>query len=213
MARIVKKPAERKLEIVKAARHLFQSRGYDDTSMQDVMEYLSIAKGTIYYYFKSKEELLEAVVDDIGAELLQRMEVAVDQSTGNALEKLRVLILAGNASEETGNILEELHRPGNLSLHVRLLAVALEQQAVIYARVFQLGCDEGIFQTDTPLETAEFILSAVQFMTDEGIYPWSPATLERRVAALPRLIETQLKAPAGSLQFLFTDLPHPGESS
>ena len=68
MTRIVKKPEVRKQEVLKAARHLFLARGYDKTTMQSVVDYLGIAKGTIYHYFKFKEELLEAVVEDIVTE-------------------------------------------------------------------------------------------------------------------------------------------------
>ena len=65
MARIIKKPTERRSDIVNAARYLFQSKEYDKTTMQDVMDYLGIAKGTIYHYFESKEAILEAVIEDI----------------------------------------------------------------------------------------------------------------------------------------------------
>ena len=49
MARTVKKPAERRKEIIDAARSLFQSKDYDQTTMQDVIEAVGIAKGTVYY--------------------------------------------------------------------------------------------------------------------------------------------------------------------
>ncbi len=64
------------------------------------------------------------------------------------------------------------------------------------------GCEEGIFQTDTPLECAEFILAAVQFLTDSGIYNWTQEDLMRRTRAFPKLIEQQLKAPSGAFQFM-----------
>ena len=62
MTRTVKKPEERRADIVKAARYLFQTKEYSKTTMNDVIERLGIAKGTIYHYFSSKESLLEAVV-------------------------------------------------------------------------------------------------------------------------------------------------------
>ncbi|MBS0627256.1 MAG: TetR/AcrR family transcriptional regulator, partial [Verrucomicrobia bacterium] len=53
-----------------------------------------------------------------------------------------------------------------------------------------------------PLESAEFILSAIQFLTDMGIYPWTEDVLKRRIQAFPLLIEKLLQAPSGSFQFL-----------
>ena len=62
MIRTVKKASERRSDIISAARHLFRAKGYDKTTMQDVIQRLGIAKGTIYHYFPSKEVLLEAVL-------------------------------------------------------------------------------------------------------------------------------------------------------
>ena len=87
-------------------------------------------------------------------------------------------------------------------MHIRLLAATLVKQAPLYGKLIQQGCDEGIFQTDSPLTCAEFILSAVQFLTDLGIYPWTQEDLIRRAQAFPKLIEQQLKAPTGSFQFM-----------
>jgi AcrR family transcriptional regulator len=212
MVRTVKKPEERRMEIVKAARFLFQTSDYDKTTMQDVMNYLGIAKGTIYYYFNSKEELLEAVINDIVQDGIEQMQKLIGESSGNALEKIRMLVSTGNMTENNEEILEQLHHHGNLGgMHARLLAATVQKQAPLYAKLFQQGCEEGLFQTDTPLETAEFILTALQFLTDQGIYPWTQETLIRRAEAFPSLIETQLKAQPGSFQFLFTPMPKNGD--
>ena len=63
MVRTVKKPEIRRQEIIQAAHKIFSTKGYEKTTMKDVMDELEIAKGTIYHYFKSKEDLFEAVVD------------------------------------------------------------------------------------------------------------------------------------------------------
>jgi AcrR family transcriptional regulator len=202
MVRIVKKPEERRSEIVEAARHLFQTKDYANTTMQDVMEYLGIAKGTIYYYYKSKEELLEAVIEKMVDDEIEHMQCLIQEMKGNGLENMRVLIGAGNLAAGNHEILEHLHQPGNMGMHSRLLAVALIKQAPLYAALIRQGCSEGIFQTDYPLECAEFILTAVQFLSDVGIYPWTQEELMRRALAFPSLIEAQLKAPKGSFQFL-----------
>lgn len=203
MVRIVKKAEVRRAEIVQAARSLFQTKDYEKTTMQDVMEYLGIAKGTIYHYFQSKEELLEAVVENTVEEQIEQMQHMLDKAEGSALNKLRVLTRAGNVEADNAEILATLHHAGNVAMHTRLLAVALTRQAHLYAAVIRQGCSEGLFETEYPLECAEFILSALQFLTDTGIHPWTQDELMRRATAFPRLIEAQLKAPAGSFQFLF----------
>ena len=87
-------------------------------------------------------------------------------------------------------------------MHSRLFAATLMKQAPLYAEIIQQGCDEGVFKTGAPLECAEFILSAIQFLTDMGIYPWTEEDLRRRTQAFPTLIEQMLQAPPGSFQFL-----------
>lgn len=193
----------RRTEIIKTARHLFESKDYYSATMQDVMDSLGIAKGTIYHYFKSKEQLLEAVVEDIVEEHLKKMEAIIKKTKGNALKKLQKVVEAGRTASVHPGILDELHRRGNEAMHTRILAELLQKQAPLFAKVIQQGCDEGIFQTDYPLESAEFILSAIQFLTDPGIYPWTKKELARRVQAFPHIIEQLLNAPTGSFKWLF----------
>jgi AcrR family transcriptional regulator len=206
MVRIVKKPDVRRAEIIKAARDLFQTRDYEHTTMQDVMDELDIAKGTIYHYFKSKEELLEAVIQDIVDQAVDYMQSVVDNAGGNALEKIQLLVAAGKMAQENDKILEQIHHPGSAGMHVRLLAVTFTKQAPLYAKLFQQGCDEGLFQTETPLESAEFILTAIQFLTDQGISSWSDEDLYRRAKAIPVLIERILNAKPGSFRFLLSQI-------
>lgn len=203
MVRTVKKAEERKQEIVEAAKRLFNSKGYDATSMQDVMEDVGIAKGTIYHYFKSKDELLQAVVEFIVDAEIEKKKALLLETHGTALERFKVLIAAGSAADREQEVLQELHNANNTGMHIRLLAATLVKEAELYAGLIQQGCDEGIFHTDSPLECAEFILTAVQFLTDVGVYPWTPDQLLRRGMAFPALIEAQLQAPPGSFQFLF----------
>lgn len=190
----------RKKEIIKTTRHLFETKDYDKTTMQDIMDHLDIAKGTIYHYFKSKEELLEAVVEDIAEENIAQMEVLFRELKGNALEKIKALVRKGNISSE--KLLNELHKPANTAMHLRILTSILQKQAPLYAALIVQGCKEGLFQTEHPLECVEMIFFSVQFLTDIGIHPWTPEELSRRLSAFPSLIASLLKAPPGSFNFL-----------
>lgn len=205
MTRIVKKASERRREIIQAARKLFQTKEYDKTTMQKLMDELNIAKGTIYHYFSSKEELLEAVVEGLVDEELRKKEELMKSSRCrnlNALQKIRILVTTDTMAEENEQILDKLHHPGNTIMHARQLGRYLIKLAPIYAAVIEEGRDQGIFKTDHPLECAEFMLAGIQFLTDVGFYPWSKAQLARRMEAFPSLVEAQLNAPKGSFSFL-----------
>ena len=173
--------------------------------MQELMNILNIAKGTIYHYFSSKEELLEAVVEELVDEELERKKQLMESSrfrTLNALEKIRELATSDTMAEENEQILENLHQPGNTLMHTRQLGRYLIKLAPVFAAVFEEGCDQGIFKTDHPLECAEFLLAGLQFLTDAGFYPWSDDQLARRLKAFPSLVEAQLGASEGSFSFL-----------
>ena len=205
MVRVVKKPEERRSEIVATACQLFLSKGYDSTTMRDVMRHLGIAKGTIYHYFSSKEELLEAVIDYVVEGEMMRLKEVLDNLEGTALTRLEQLILSGanhDADENHKELMDHLHQPANAGMHIRLLAKVVTRQAPLYAELFRLGCEEGTFTTDHPLECAEFLLSGIQFLTDMGIYRWTEEELERRWNAFPNIVESQLSAPEGSFSFL-----------
>jgi AcrR family transcriptional regulator len=203
MVRIIKRPEERRREIILASRLLFLSQGYENTTMQDVMNKLQIAKGTTYHYFRSKEELLEAVVEDMVSEYMGAIEKALNESKVNALDRMKVLISAGRIASSSGDTLDRLHCANNRELHARLLAITLVKLAPLYARVISQGCAEGIFDVTHPLECAEILLAGIQFVTDVGCYSWSPEDLERRTKAIPSLIENQLNAPKGVFSSLF----------
>ncbi len=198
--RTVKEPEVRRAEIIEAATGMFLAQGYDRTSMNDVMNRLNIAKGTIYHYFPSKEKLLEAVVDQLVEDYVERRRAALDETEGDALVKIRVLFTADDSEAEA--ITEQLHTEENVRLHARMLAVLVERLAVVFADLIGQGCDEGLFETEHPTEVAELLIAGVQFLTDEGIHPWDRATVARRTAAFPPIIESLLKAEAGSFGWL-----------
>ena len=205
MARIVKNAEDRREEIIKAARELFETKDYDKSTMQDIMVKLNIAKGTIYHYFQSKQALLEAVVENIVDEELEEKRKLLSSSRVKdlkAIEKIKVLVTENKTDEENEQILKNLHHPENAEMHTKQLGRYITKLAPIWAELFSQGCREGVFKIDYPLETAEFILAGVQFLTDTGFYPWSESQIARRMKAFTFLIETQLGAPAGSFAFL-----------
>ena len=62
---IVKEAEERKEEILGAAEKLFAAKGFDSTSTGGILDAAGIARGTLYYHFRSKEEILDGVIQRI----------------------------------------------------------------------------------------------------------------------------------------------------
>lgn len=63
--RITKEHDERRNEILDTAEKLFYTKGYTKTTINDMLQEIGIAKGTFYYYFKSKEEVMHAMIERI----------------------------------------------------------------------------------------------------------------------------------------------------
>jgi AcrR family transcriptional regulator len=202
------KKVTRKDDILRCAIRLFRAKGYDATTMQDIMRAQDIAKGTIYHYYSSKEVLFDEVIEVIAMDSIAETESRMETAEGDALQKFQLLIESGQIYEENRSLIDHLHSPGKEALHTRLLAATLTKSAPIYAKIIEQGCAEGLFHTEIPLECAEYILAAAQFLTDIGVYPWDAETLKRRILALPVLIEKQLGAKKGSFAFLAARMAH-----
>jgi len=195
----------RRLQIIRGARELFSTRDYENITMKEITGRLNIGRGTIYYYFTSKMELIEAVIEDIVNDELARKKILISRSSDmnlKALEKLKLLITDDEALHSKENILYSLHDSDNAIIYTKHLGRYIDELAPLYASVFIQGCEEGVFKTQYPLECAEFIIAGVRFLTESGFYPWDELQITRRIKAIPFLIEAQLNALASSLLLL-----------
>ncbi|MCB1069589.1 MAG: TetR/AcrR family transcriptional regulator [Verrucomicrobia bacterium] len=205
MSRIVKKPEERRREILNAAREMFRTLDYDHSTMNHLMDKLGVAKGTIYHYFRSKEDLLEAVVADMIEHDLAHKQALMEKrefKVMNAIDQFRTLLAANTLAQDNDGVLDALHRPGNTVLHAQQLGQYLNRLCPLFAQVIQKGVADGDFTCPCPLEAAELLLGGIQFLTDVGFFPWNEKDIARRQAAIPVLVESQLGAPKGSFSFL-----------
>ncbi|MHC1758467.1 MAG: TetR/AcrR family transcriptional regulator [Negativicutes bacterium] len=92
MARITKDPQVRMTEILDATEELFYARGYHETAISDIVKSIGVAQGTFYYYFKSKEEILEALINRQMSRFLSEAEKIVSAEEINPLQKLELFV-------------------------------------------------------------------------------------------------------------------------
>jgi AcrR family transcriptional regulator len=163
VARVVKEAELRRNEILDAAQHLFYSKGYDETSIQEIIDAVGIAKGTFYHHFESKQELLDNLIDRMFSHVLAPLEVMVDEGTDNAIEKLQKLYLdigiwKTENKEFFYDLVKAFHRPENLTLRYAARNEAYKRMTPLLTRIIQQGIDEGLFNTDYPEEIGKVIL-------------------------------------------------------
>ncbi|RWR15256.1 TetR/AcrR family transcriptional regulator [Siminovitchia fortis] len=202
--RVSKNPEDRKTEILNAAEMLFTAKGYSETTVNDILREVGIAKGTFYYYFQSKEEVMDAIVQrfiDKGVEAAKA--IAADPSL-KATEKLFQIIMGQrpDADGQKEQMIEELHQVNNPEMHQKSLVETILQLTPVLTEVIEQGIREGVFQTPYPKETVEFLLVSSQFLLDEGIFQWEPQEQIQKVLALTHIIETTLGAERGSFAYI-----------
>ena len=124
--RIVKEAEERREEILDAAEKLFAAKGFDNTSTGDILDAVGIARGTLYYHFKSKEDILDGVIQRVTERLMQDAGRIVRKRELPVLERLIKAIMSLNVESKIGyEIMEQVHRPQNALILVSSVMTCL----------------------------------------------------------------------------------------
>lgn len=197
--RIVKEAAERRNEILDVAERLFCTRGYDQTSTNDILAEIGIARGTLYYHFTSKEDILDAMIDRILDEIIRRTSrIALDTSVP-VLERLTQSVLAANVDTKTGDmILEQMHKPQNALMHAKMQERLLKQLIPVFVQLIEDGISQGLMQADDPENTIEMLLLYSNTVFDDAI-AYSEEEKKKKVLTFISNTEILLHMEKGSL--------------
>ena len=169
--RIVKEPEERKNEILDAAERLFAAKGYEESTVNNILETVKIAKGTFYYYFKSKEEVLDAIIrrrNDVG--MVKAKAIASDPHL-SPVQKIIAVIMAQqpqNPAEE--EFLPVLHEPANAQLHQKVLIDCVIRLTPVLTDIVEEGIKQGLFSTAYPKESVEILLTSGLIIFDDAYF-------------------------------------------
>jgi len=204
-----KDPEERKQEILDAAEKLFYEKDYTKTTINDILKAVGIAKGTFYYYFESKEEVLDAIVDRYIQNGLQMARKIALNSRLNAVEKIINILKAGGPKEGSEQeTLEQIHQVDNAQFHQKSLSRTIISLAPIFAQIVEQGIKEGYFQTLYPQETIEMILVSGQILFDKGFFKWTRGEIEEKSTVFAYNMEKLLGAKAGTFSEIAEILKH-----
>lgn len=196
--RVVKEAAVRKNEILDAAEELFVTKGFDKTSTNDILERVGIARGTLYYHFKSKEEILNAMIERISAGLVARAGEIAGQKDVPVLERMTGMMLSLNVDNELGNeIMAQVHKPQNALLHQKMREGLLAGITPLFAGLIEEGIAQGLCHTDYPAEAAEMLL-LYSYIAFDALAEDSRS--ERKIAAFIYHSERLLGMPRDSLR-------------
>ncbi len=230
MARILKEDEynAKRNEILDMARHLIYTQGYEQMTIQDLLQALHISKGALYHYFASKEALLEALVDRMGQEAEQNILPIVQDANLTAIQKFR-RIIEGSAQwkstqkELITGLLRLWFSDENAFIRQKMEAESRKHMAGYLEPVIRQGMAEGSFNTRYPKQAAVIIAGVSLSLTDiivtqliaPQIDPAAIQELESTWGAYTDTVERILGAAEGSLHIFepgaFDDWLNAGE--
>ena len=203
----MKKGEKRRQELIRIAYRLFVSKGYEQTSVDEIIEEAGIAKGTYYYHFQSKEQMLEEVIDMMLQAEAERAEAVLGADL-SVPEKLVGIIASIQPEQQERTIEDALHRPENLLMHDRMRRRLFDLIVPILSRAAEDGVREGLFACDHIPERIRMILILSSDLFD-GHTPYTPAVIDVFIDAAEKI----LGAKPGTMGFIRALIRLPGTSN
>ena len=169
--RDVKDPEIRRAEIMDASMLLFMEKGYTNTTTQDIVDKVNISRGLLYYHFKNKEDILYCLVERYSEKLLRDIHVIVNDDDKTAIEKIRAFIDAtiistDNVSAEGTELQKTVDLEENRYMLDKLSHKLIEKLTIYFERIINQGISEKVFSVKYPSETAEFLMTAYVFVSN-----------------------------------------------
>ncbi|HZZ88496.1 MAG TPA: TetR/AcrR family transcriptional regulator [Caulobacteraceae bacterium] len=213
---MIKPPAVRRAELIDCAQSLFLAKGYERTTINDVIVATGLSKGAFYHHFRAKEDLLEAIAERFAMQALAHAEAVQGAPSLTALERLnRLLAMSREWKAENVEPLRSMFtvllRPENATLYHRIVEAVFRGMAPTVTAMIADGEREGVFSTPDPALAAEallwlgegrrvFIVDAMA-RAEAGDIDIATALIMRRIRAEEAMVDRVLGLPAGSIDF------------
>ena len=177
-------------KILDAAQRLFLEKGYDNTTIQDIVDELDgLSKGAVYHHFKSKEEIMDAVGDRMFA-VNNPFEAVRGRSHLNGLQKLREAIRLNQADEAR---MDMTIRSIPLTRNPRLLVEMIESNRRIltpyYQELLEEGNRDGSLHTEYAREIAELMPLLTSLWLLPSVFPAAKEEMKHKFYFLGDMLE------------------------
>lgn len=181
-----KYPEETVRKILDAALELFCDKGYEATTVLDIIACTGMTRGAFYHHFRSKEEVLDALLDKLFGDANPFAEVR-NRSDLNGLQKLRAAILMTSA-EETDR------RRLNLSLMplldsptlLRILVIDTNRDELppLCQALIEEGMRDGSIHVADGRLAAELLVQLINFWMIPSIFPADEETQRKKLTMI-----------------------------
>ncbi|WP_276356429.1 TetR/AcrR family transcriptional regulator [Cohnella caldifontis] len=187
-----KYPEETINQILTVAINLFIQKGYEQTSIQDIINELGgLTKGAIYHHFKSKEEILQAVTDHLFKGVDEMLSGVRDDNELNGLEKLRKISrvsLDNPAQDELASVAPNLLRnPKMLAAQIESI---IDKAVPVYIQpIVEQGIRDGSIRTDYPRELSEVLMILTNIWLNPAVIQASPEMMLRKLRFFDEILK------------------------
>ena len=193
MARVTKPVEERRQEIIDTARSMFLENGYDKTQVADISKKMDVAAGTVYHYFKSKTEILYAVIDELADEKMQKKLQILKESKGSSRALLEMTFVSFENDEIHSGFRDGF--ADDPAIFQYLLTKLVNSYTPILISLIEKGNTDGSWNCEYPRETAFFLLQGIAaVLTQEQARNDSPEEKDERFKAYRTIVFQALGA-------------------
>jgi AcrR family transcriptional regulator len=197
--RVTKDPEVRKAELIDAAEELFREKGYEQTSVSDIVKKIDVAQGTFYYYFKSKDDILDAVIDHYIDNSRKAVERLAADETIDPCKKVEILV------NSTLNIYDEklaafMHSEENLATHQRYMLRSFDALMPPIVEILEQGVKAGVFNVRYARESVEILLYAFSYLQESIAMCRDREASARLLGAAEDILTRVLGAEPGRLK-------------
>ena len=192
----MKKGEKRKQELLKIAYDMFLSRGYENTSVDEIIARAQIAKGTYYYYFPSKEKMLEDVIEmmiESEAETAGR----IAEADMPVPQKIVAIITSVKPAEAEKPIKDALMQPENVLMHDKIRKKLIETVVPLLSKVTEEGVSKGVFKCDNIPERVRMLLVISNDTFNDRTFT------EKDIEVFIDMTEKLLGAAPGTMSFIY----------
>ncbi|NVD41943.1 TetR/AcrR family transcriptional regulator [Ensifer sp. HO-A22] len=215
MVRTKKPPEVRSNELIDCAERLFFQHGYENTTVNDVIQAANVSKGAFYHYFVSKEALLEAVATRLAQRNLEALQPLIGDPSLDAVGQLNALFAGSRRmklemASQLKNTFNALFKPENVALYHRIDEALLAVSIPLVAEILRRGHAEGTLDAPDPEAAASMLLQlrvSVARVMHKALQRYEAGDLEGAAAMLDgwmrtygTAIERFLKLPDGSIE-------------
>ncbi|MDE6501870.1 MAG: TetR/AcrR family transcriptional regulator [Ruminococcus sp.] len=200
---------ENKIEIIlNSAEELMCAMEFPnrDITVDMIAKNAGIGKGSIYYYFESKEDIIDAVIERSYSSAIREYFTSTNNciNTYEKLKKLFTSMIRKEFQNNSRNVIISLHVQDDIILHYKMMMTAIKTVSPIVTQILKDGVADGSVHTETPEESAEMIVAMLTFLLNSSFFPSDNESMYRKLKLYANVLETCLNTEKGSFSFLFT---------